>query len=160
MNGLQDKVAFINLRETSPAMDESAFMGDLEENGRRIFAVFKDLVSTGKFELEPTGKGFHLCVPKQGRKVRIMQIWAAPRDWLESRMQYIKKDIVLTEGLKHSIQSALIDARFHETSGDEGNMSYKFGKQSTKDLTEGELKTLRTSLLKVGKLIRDAEENT
>lgn len=148
------KVAFINLHESSPAMDENAFAGDLEENGRRIFAIFKELAGSGKFELERTDEGYHLCVPRQGRKVKVMQIWPAPKDWLESRFQYIEDDVVLTVEDKKRFRFLLANVGFTPTTGGHGNMRFVFGSPEGRKIEQSVLDRLSSNLLSIHEIVQ------
>jgi hypothetical protein len=141
-------------------MDESGFVDLLEDNGKKIFTVFEDLVISGRFELVPTGRGFHLCVLKGDRKVKIMQIWPAPKDWLESRIQYMEEEVVLTDDMKHTLRGLLANVGFRPTSGDQGNMRFVFGSQKKRALENSELDKLERNLRSIADLIDGSELRT
>lgn len=141
-------------------MDESGFVDLLEDNGKKIFTVFEDLVISGGFELVPTGKGFHLCVLKGDKKVKTMQIWPAPKNWLESRIQYIEEDIALTDEAKNSIRALLANIGFRPTKGDHGNMRFVFGSQKQREIEGSELDRLERNLRSIAKLMESSDLKT
>jgi hypothetical protein len=138
-------------------MGDDCFVDLLEDNGKKIFTVFEDLVNSGGFELVPTGKGFHLCVLKGDRKVKTMQIWPAPKNWLESRVQYIEEEIVLTDDARRSIRTLLANIGFRPTAGDHGNMRWMFGSQKQRDIEQSESDRLEKNLRSIAKLIQSSD---